>query len=237
MTATAQQMRILLQQGIKQPNLQQQFLMDLIQQIWQWQTQYKEVLIGMDANENVDDPNSKIAQIFDKTDLIDVHHHQYLMQTKPATYQCGSTPIDLMLGSPLLASMLTHAWILPFGNTPMIKGDHHLLGLDFSPMILFGTTTTQLSLGIIDGVNNQLQCKTTGWTFNGFGYQKLPIAAWHWQLELIDCQLMKILLQADNQCHPLSMAPCLPEVQTTLLIGTGHFSLQPNAQNETSQWH
>jgi len=41
----------------------------------------------MDTNENVDDPNSKIAHIFNKTDLIDLHHHHYPMRAKPATYQ------------------------------------------------------------------------------------------------------------------------------------------------------
>jgi len=85
----------------------------------------------MDANQNVDDPNSKIAHIFDETDLIDLHHHRYLMRAKPATYQRGSNPIDIMLGSPLLARALSQAWILPFGNPPMIKGDHCLMGLDF----------------------------------------------------------------------------------------------------------
>jgi len=124
MTATAQQTRILLQQGIKQPNPRQQFVMDLITQICTWRTQNKEVLIGLDANENVDDPNSKIARIFDKTDLIDLHHHRHPMQSKPAIHQRGSHPIDLMLGSPILANALTHAWILPFGDPPMIKGDH-----------------------------------------------------------------------------------------------------------------
>jgi len=78
----------------------------------------------MDANENVNDLHSKIARVFDKTDLIDLHHHCYPARPKPATYQRGSTPIDVMLGSPLLATALTHAWMLPFGDPPMIKGDH-----------------------------------------------------------------------------------------------------------------
>jgi len=155
MTVTVQQTRILLQQGVKQPNPRQQFITDLINQIRQWRMQNKEVLIGMDANENVDDPNSKIARLFDETDLIDLHHHRYPTQVKPATYQRGSNPIDLMIGSPLLARALTHAWILPFGEPPLIKGDHRLLGLDFSPTILFGNTTNDVSPGMIRGVNSR----------------------------------------------------------------------------------
>jgi len=106
----------------------------------------------MDANENVDDPNSKIACIFDETNLLDLHHHRYPTRDKPATYQRGS---NFMLGSPLLARALTHAWILPFGEPPLIKGNHHLLGLDFSPTILFGNTTNDLSPGMTCGINSR----------------------------------------------------------------------------------
>jgi len=115
MTATAQQTRLLLQHGTPQLNPRQQFVTDIISQVRQWRNQKKEVLLGMDANENVDDANSKIARIFDETDLIDLHHHRYPTRPKPATYQRGSNPIDIILGSPLLARALTQAWILPFG--------------------------------------------------------------------------------------------------------------------------
>jgi len=92
----------------------------------------------MDANEDVDNPQSKIARIFRETDLLDLHHHRYPAVKKPATHQRGSYPIDIMLGSRLLSMALIHAWMHPFGNPHLIKGDHRLLGLDFSPDILFG---------------------------------------------------------------------------------------------------
>jgi len=60
MTATAQQTRLLLQQGVCNPNPRQQFISDLIQQIRQWRMQNKEVLIGMDANENINGPTPKL---------------------------------------------------------------------------------------------------------------------------------------------------------------------------------
>jgi len=123
-TATAQQTRLLLQQGILHPNPRKQFITDIIRQIRQWRQQGKEVLLGMDANENVDDPHSQIARIFDDTDLIDLHHHRFPALEKPATHQRGSSPINIMLGSPLLAAALQHAWILPFGKPALIKGDH-----------------------------------------------------------------------------------------------------------------
>jgi len=127
-------MQLLLQQGIKNPNPRKQFIFDFIQQIQNWWSQGKEVLIGIDDNKNVEDPNAKIARHFDETDLINLYHHRHPAKSKLATHQCGSHPIDMMLGSPMLAMALQHAWILPFGEPALIKGDHCLLGLDFPPL-------------------------------------------------------------------------------------------------------
>ncbi len=232
MTATAQQTRLLLQQGVRNPNPRQQFISDLIQQIKQWRMQNKEVLIGLDANENVDDPNSQIARLFDETDLIDLHRHRYPTNAKPATHQRGSHPIDLMIGSPLLADALTHAWILPFGDPPMIKGDHRLLGLDFDPLILFGSATSQPSPSSLRGVNSrndqhvQKFCKQVVSQCNAhrlaertsalFSKRNLDDEAIQ-EIELIDSTLTRLLLKADKQCQPLSLAPWSPAVQTAYL--------------------
>jgi len=123
-TVTAQQTRLLLEQGVTNPDLKTQFITDLISQIQQWRMKGIEVLIGMDVNEDVDNPYSKIAQIFWETDLLDLHHHHFPVTPKPTTHQQGSDLIDMMIGSPLLALALIHAWILPFGEPHLIKGDH-----------------------------------------------------------------------------------------------------------------
>jgi len=72
---TAQQTRILLQQGVRHPNPCKQFITDLVTQITAWRQQNKEVLVGLDANERIDDPCSKIMRLMAETDLIDLHHH------------------------------------------------------------------------------------------------------------------------------------------------------------------
>jgi len=154
-TTTVQQTHLLLKQGVPNPDPKTQFITDLISQVKQWQASGVEVLIGMDANEDVDNPHSKIARVFRKTDLIDLHHHRYPALLKPATHQCGSHPIDIMLGSQLLSMALLHAWMLPFGEPYLIKGDHHLLGLDISPDILFGGQTEHPTPGLIRGINSR----------------------------------------------------------------------------------
>jgi len=123
-TVTAQQTRLLLKQGVTNLDPKTQFITDLISQIQQWHTKGIEVLIGMDANKDVDNPHSKIAKIFRETDLIDLHCHCFPVTPKPTTHQQGSDPIVMMIGSPLLALALIHAWILLFGEPHLIKGDH-----------------------------------------------------------------------------------------------------------------
>ncbi len=186
----------------------------------------------MDANENVDDPNSQMARLFNKTNLIDLHHHCLPAQRKPATYQRGSSPIDIMLGSPLLAAALQYAWILPFGKPTLIKGDHCLLGVDFSPSILFGSTTDTPSTLLLCGVNskNDMQvahfCKHVIRQCNNHRLDSRiqdllakPYLACEdiRELEAVDQTLTKILLQADRHCRPISQAPWSPEVRTAYM--------------------
>jgi len=80
-----------------------------------------------------------VAKLFTETDLVDLHHHQHPGLQKPPTHQWGSQAIDLIAGSPLVASAMLHAWMHPFGKPATIKGDHHLLGVDLDPEVLFGT--------------------------------------------------------------------------------------------------
>jgi len=116
----AQQIRLLQTTGIANPKPQEQFLMDLISQIQQWQHDHKEVLVCMDANNNVADPKATIARLFSKTDLIDLHYHRYPSFKKPSTHQRGSHPIDLIAGSSLFEQAMVASWIHSFGNPAMI---------------------------------------------------------------------------------------------------------------------
>ncbi len=108
----------------------------------------------MDANKDVESMRSHISRIFAETDLIDLHNHRHPAQQKPATHQRSTGPIDMIIGSNLFAAALTAAWILPFGDPPLIKGNHRLLGTDFHPGILFGSEPLHPSAGLIWGINS-----------------------------------------------------------------------------------
>jgi len=153
--ATAQQTRILQQLGNTSPNPRKQFICNLIQQIQDWRTTGKEVILSMDANKDIDHPQSDIMHLFNETDLIDLHTHCYLATHKPATHQCGHCPIDLIARTPHCASAVRHAWMLPFSMPPMIKGDHRLLGINFDMDLLFGNSPTNPMPTTPWGVNSK----------------------------------------------------------------------------------
>ena len=135
-----QQIRILLSQGQLNPDPRTTFLDDLILQIRTWRTQKKAVLICLDANENVINPNltQGIGRILTETDLFDLHYHRHPQHPRPATYNRGNTTIDVCMGSPEFVASMTAAAILPFGIPIQLTGDHRALILDFDSRVLFG---------------------------------------------------------------------------------------------------
>jgi len=152
---SAQQIQLLQAHGIPQPNPRKLFLHDIITQIQQWRAVNKEVILCLDANEPIDDPQSDISRLFTEMDLVDLHFHWYPALKKPATHQRGSKAIDLIAGSPLVASALLHAWMHPFGDPVMIKGDHRLLGIGLDPEVLFGNAKLTLYQQPTCGTNSR----------------------------------------------------------------------------------
>jgi len=167
-----------------------------------------------------------------ETDLVDLHHHRHLALRKPPMHQRGSQAIDLIAGSPLAASALLHAWMHPFGDPIMIKGDHRLLGVDFDPDVLFGSTECNTYQQPLRGTNSRHPQKVTKFCKQVVqlcnqsklaeciaALQALPALTLTHQeeLEAIDQQLTKILLQADRACTPPSTSPWSPELNQAYL--------------------
>jgi len=160
-TTTAQQIRLLQAQGVVNPKLRTLFISEIICKIKTWRQAHYDILLCMDANENTDNPKAKISRLFQETDFLDLHHHRYPGHCKPATQQQGCHPIDIMVGSLCVTEALIHAWIRLFGHPATIKGDHHLLGIDLDPEVLFGNATTLPMTHIPRGVNSRYPQKVT----------------------------------------------------------------------------
>jgi len=232
MTVSAQQIHLMQAQGLPNLNPQKLFLTDLITQIKQWRQANKEVVLCIDANKPVDDLCSDISRLFTETDMINLHHHCHPALNKPATHQRGSQAIDLIAGSPLVASALLHAWIHPFGDPVSIKGDHRLLGIDLDPEILFGTADLPPHHVQTRGTNSRHPQKVTKFCkrvvdqCNQYRLaeriamlQTLPRLETHHQAELkdIDERLTKILLQADRACTPPQESSWSPKLNQAYL--------------------
>jgi len=231
-TVTTQQHRILQQLGNTSPNPRKQFIRDLIQQIQTWCAMGKEVILSMDANEDVDHPQSDIMRLFNETDLIDLHTHCYPATPKPATHQRGSHPIDLIAGSPRCAGATRRAWMLPFGMPPLIKGDHRLLGIDLDTNLLFGNSPTNPIPTTPRGINSKhdlhvakfckeaiLECNKhkLAERLEALKAKNQLSAADLLELEIIDAKITRILVLADHWCRPLSNTPWSPAIQTAYL--------------------
>jgi len=231
-TVSAQQICLLQIEGVSDPQPRMIFLDNLISQIKAWRRENKEIILCMDANEPTDDPKAAIARLFNETDLVDLHYHRYPSLRKPATHQRGSRAIDLMVGSPLATEALLHTWIHPFRDPTSIKGDHRWLGIDFDPEVLFGNAISPPASAPSRGTNSRHEqkvtkfCKRVVSKCNQYQLaerlaelQTLDNLEPHHQNELedIDRQLTRILLQADRMCSPCNPAPWSPELNQAYL--------------------
>jgi len=239
-TATAQQTQILQQLGTTNPNPWKQFICNLIQQLQEWCTAGKEIILGMDANEDVNHSHSDIMHLFNETNSLDLHTHCYLATPKPVTHQHGSHPMDLIAGTPMCALALCGTWILPSSMPPTIKGDHHLLGLNFDTDLLFGSSLTNPMPTTPWGINSNHElhvlkfCKETIANCSNHHIMeciktlktKLHLSDNDLnELENIDSKLTQILVLADHWCHPLSSTPWSLTIQTAYLCHC-YWSLQ-----------
>jgi len=126
-----------------------------------------------------------------------------------------------------------NAWILPFGDPPLIKGDHRLLGLDFHPDILFGNRPRTPSAGILRGVNSRHEqhvtqfctCVVCHCNHHRLAERTATLLEKTFlapsdleEMEAIDNTLTKILTRSDQQCRPLSNTPWSPAIQQAYLI-------------------
>ncbi len=226
---------LLLNKGHTHPKPQQLFVMDLTEQVKKWRTDNIEVLLCMDTNEEATKLSFKnsIGTLLASTDLKDLHVLKHPTWPRPATYQWGVKTIDICLGSPAYIQALTKAFILPFHYPPTMPGDHRTIGVDFDPEILFGYRELPPNQYMSIRINSQVQTQITL-------YSTKVAYKWNWQeiqeriivlmkkpklndkedhanLEQIDQDLTKILVQADKQCAKFHQTPWSPKLHAAYL--------------------
>jgi hypothetical protein len=138
-TSVMQQWRRLRAQGIENPNPRQQLLDDLLTFAKTHEGAGNEVIIMMDANARIDDPD--IDKFMDELNMYDLMA-DYLPDTQPPTYQRGQHKIDHIIGTIGVLTAMTGAGILPFGEGP--RSDHAIIYVDLSLETLSGMTSQSL---------------------------------------------------------------------------------------------
>jgi len=229
-----QQYRLLHQKGHRNPDPRTQFVNDLIQVINKWRAQQKAVLICIDANENPQKQSTQgITRIFTETDLVDLHTSRYSNQTQPPMYNRGTTPIDLCAGSIEFTNALDRAWYLPFGLPAGLKGDHHTLGLDFNTEKLFNQQVAPMkkvpSRGVHSNdmklvknfctqVTTECQNQSIYERIHSFTAKTTLTSSDHKDLDTLDADITKILINADRNCVKAGDSPWSPQLHTAYLV-------------------
>ena len=115
---------------------------DLIKEIKKWQQTNNDIILMIDANEQLDQHSSGIAKLLTSCNLIDAiagRHHQ---ATTTATYTRGTKQIDFILTSAHIAQAVTGSGLLAFFDG--IHSDHRGSFIDIDTRHIFQDKTPNL---------------------------------------------------------------------------------------------
>ena len=124
-TSYMQQIRLLKQQGITNPNPRQQVLDDLDTLLSQWSDDKHDIILMMDANSNLQD--GSLTKVINKHKLNDALGNRH-GHTQPATYARGTRTIDYIFCSERIVDSIVRGGMLPYNE--IIQSDHRALFID-----------------------------------------------------------------------------------------------------------
>ena len=141
-TSYMQQIRLLKQQGVVNPNPRQQVFDDLETILHKWKGDNNEVILMMDTNSDLHD--GALTNIIHKHKLCDalgsLHGHD-----QPPTYARGKRTIDYIFCSEQIIDSIVKGGILSYNE--IIPSDHRALFIDIN--------INQALKGTINGINRQ----------------------------------------------------------------------------------
>lgn len=229
-TCYSQQWRILRKKNANRPDPRKQLIDDLIQQMRIWQNENMEVIMGIDANEPIDKPNSDILRLMNNTNLTTLDTHQYF----PATHNPGTSCIDFILATPTILQATKQFGYLPF-NGGAWKSDHRPLFADIDTSTLFQGDPTPLDLPqqrnlssnnriqtdkFLKHLKKQNQLQTLLQDLKDLDDTANWTASHAQSLETIDEQFTATLLQAEQKCGRQHTAPWSPTLHEAFLLYT-----------------
>ena len=127
-TAFTQQWHLLRMKGISSPDPREQFFVDLGIRLSSLRQQQSEIILMLDANDTLQNPNSRFTRWVREQKLVDIHVRKHGTDDEPPTYARGSKRIDYILTSAEISDYVTAAGILPLHE--FITSDHRALFID-----------------------------------------------------------------------------------------------------------
>ena len=123
-------------QGCINPNPFRQYILDIIKFVQDSHLKGYEILLMMDANEELGQSSQGTEAILSECGLSNLLKGLHPEEEEPVTYDRGSKTIDYILGSQHIQFSTKKGGILPFYHG--IKADHQVLYLDLDANLLFG---------------------------------------------------------------------------------------------------
>jgi hypothetical protein len=223
-TCYQQQVSIVKNKGINNPNPRQQLLDDLTTLITEFNNNNNKSIIMIDANEGMFTNHSKLTTFLAQTNLTSLIQHT---QHQPVTHSRGTQCIDYIFGTQTILEHIHQSGMTSFYEHPWPFTDHRGLFIDVHFLGLFGASThsllpkqpkriTSLSNTVVQKYINKLE-----------QFNELPqllnelnaidvIQQWtqqeHTILEEIDTKFTNLLLQAESECAIPTQHPWSPEL-------------------------
>jgi hypothetical protein len=130
-----QQYALLAAKGVAKPNVRKAFIVDLISYVQDLQAKGHEVMVNLDANENLgQDKTFGLQTLIDTCSLRDLH--SIVPGEAPATYKYGHhRRIDYMLGTKAVSENVVQAGFLSYEDSIFSKHRGLFLDLNFARLL------------------------------------------------------------------------------------------------------
>ena len=122
-----QQWQRLEEQNLEDTNINELMIIDLAEFITTLHKKY-EIIVGIDANEENDQPKNEVDKLLHLTKLIDIINQQHGIRKEPNTYIKGRKWIEFLLCSEYIYTFIDKNGITPFNE--ITSFDHRWLFID-----------------------------------------------------------------------------------------------------------
>ena len=238
-TSYMQQYNIQLKEGNPTPLPHQQAIIDLIAFIEECKKKGDEIILCLDANEEIQEGKKKTANTI--TQLVKdnalVCANKFLGH-KSGTSQSSGKQIDHILVTPGILPSLIRGGFRPYAEG--ITSDHRALFIDFDAEILFGKGTGDLDMSKIRNLDTKYPARTEKYVkdvldkfqkHNIFStlekITKMAQSREEWsptlmkQYNTLDQTVTAIMLKCEQECNPTQFGSCESHSWSTKLTEVG----------------